>query len=132
MTRALKVGLILPMFSGEPATVLGAARTAEDLGFPAGSAFPFLTARGVNFINNDAINGQSVLAGPGVLSGPARISFTTLLQGFENFGNALGSSLSGPAGATTVWGTFNESPDSIILFPNNVSLQQLESLVLGQ
>ncbi len=33
MSRPLKVGLILPMFSGDPAKVLAAARSAEDLGF---------------------------------------------------------------------------------------------------
>ena len=39
MTRALKVGLILPMFSGGPAKVLGAARSAEELGFDGVFAF---------------------------------------------------------------------------------------------
>ncbi len=37
--RALKVGLILPMFSGDPGKVLGAARAAEDLGFDGVFAF---------------------------------------------------------------------------------------------
>jgi alkanesulfonate monooxygenase SsuD/methylene tetrahydromethanopterin reductase-like flavin-dependent oxidoreductase (luciferase family) len=37
--RALKVGLILPMFSGDPKKVLGAARAAEDLGFDGVFAF---------------------------------------------------------------------------------------------
>jgi alkanesulfonate monooxygenase SsuD/methylene tetrahydromethanopterin reductase-like flavin-dependent oxidoreductase (luciferase family) len=35
----LKVGLILPMFSGDPAKVLSAARAAEDLGFDGVFAF---------------------------------------------------------------------------------------------
>jgi alkanesulfonate monooxygenase SsuD/methylene tetrahydromethanopterin reductase-like flavin-dependent oxidoreductase (luciferase family) len=33
MSRALQVGVILPMFSGDPAKVIGAARSAESLGF---------------------------------------------------------------------------------------------------
>jgi alkanesulfonate monooxygenase SsuD/methylene tetrahydromethanopterin reductase-like flavin-dependent oxidoreductase (luciferase family) len=37
--RALKVGLILPMFSGDTGRVLGAARAAEDLGFDGVFAF---------------------------------------------------------------------------------------------
>jgi hypothetical protein len=101
--------------------------TAEDLGFFGNSISPILTARGVNFINNDAVNGASVLAGPGVLSGPARISFTTLLPGFFNF---TPSSLDGPSQQTVVWGTFDQSPESIIVFPNSFSLQQLEDLIL--
>ena len=35
----MKVGLVLPMFSGEPGKVLGAAREAEDLGFHGVFAF---------------------------------------------------------------------------------------------
>jgi alkanesulfonate monooxygenase SsuD/methylene tetrahydromethanopterin reductase-like flavin-dependent oxidoreductase (luciferase family) len=33
VSRALKIGVILPMFSGDPAKVIGAARSAESLGF---------------------------------------------------------------------------------------------------
>src|SRR5207249_8587093 len=36
---ALKVGIILPMFSGDPAKVLDAARSAESLGFDGVFAF---------------------------------------------------------------------------------------------
>jgi len=39
VSRPLKVGLILPMFSGDPAKVLAAARSAEDLGFDGVFAF---------------------------------------------------------------------------------------------
>jgi hypothetical protein len=106
--------------------------TAEDLGVV--GVTPILAARGVNFINNDPINGQSVLAGPGVLSGPATISFTTLLPGFSNFSQL--DDLSGPFPfgglQTVIWGSFDQSPESIILYPNNFSIQQLEQLILGQ
>jgi alkanesulfonate monooxygenase SsuD/methylene tetrahydromethanopterin reductase-like flavin-dependent oxidoreductase (luciferase family) len=37
--RAIKVGLILPMFSGDPQKVLGAAHAAEDLGYDGLFAF---------------------------------------------------------------------------------------------
>lgn len=39
MSRALKVGVVLPMFSGNPAKVLDAARSAETLGFDGVFAF---------------------------------------------------------------------------------------------
>lgn len=108
--------------------------TAEDLGFNNGG-LPFLTSRGVNFINNDAINGQSVLAGPGILSPPARISFTTVIPGYLNrqpFGFLSGPINSDPFFTPTVWGSFADSPDDIILYPNSFSLQELEQQVLGQ
>src|SRR6266850_2586796 len=101
--------------------------TAEDLGFNA-FGFPFLVSRGVNFINNDGLNGSSVLAGPGVLSGPARISFTNLLPGY--FATENTASGPDPLGFDKVnsWGWIGES-DSLILFPNGFSLQELEQLV---
>ena len=39
LTRAIKVGVILPMFSGDPHKVLAAARAAENLGFDGVFAF---------------------------------------------------------------------------------------------
>jgi hypothetical protein len=106
--------------------------TAEDLGTTLGGA-PFLTRRGVTFINNDALNGVSVLAGPGTLAPPAVVSFTTLLPGFFNSQPAF---LSGPNPDITfrseVWGSFGESPDDIIVYPNRFSLEELEELILGQ
>jgi hypothetical protein len=111
--------------------------TAEDLGFFPGSVAPILTRRGVNFINNDPVNGQSQLAGPGVLSGPARISFSNLLPAYEDFsasGIPGNSFLEGPnpLNRTVIWGWFGESADSIILFPNSFSIQDLEARVLNQ
>jgi hypothetical protein len=104
--------------------------TAEDLGFN-NFGSPVLVARGVTFINNDALNGASVLAGPGVLSGPARISFTNVLPGYFEFQTGA----SGPdrtffSDRSNSWGSFGESPESIILYPNGSSLQELEDLVL--
>jgi hypothetical protein len=106
--------------------------TAEDLGFNAGGA-PVIVRRGVNFVNNDALNGAGTLAGPGVLTGPARISFTNLLPGYFAIESAaIQSGVSGPdpLDKSNSWGWFGESPESIILFPNGSSLQELEDLVL--
>jgi hypothetical protein len=106
--------------------------TAEDLGVSLGGA-PFLTRRGVNFINNDALNGVSVLAGPGNLGPPAVVSFTTLLPGYFN---SQPTFLSGPDPdilfRSEVWGSFGESPDDIIVYPSRFSLEELEGLILGQ
>jgi hypothetical protein len=90
---------------------------------------PVLLSRGVNFINNDALNGQSVLAGPGVLSGPARISFSRLLPAIIddslNFFN-------GPLGTvpTGAWGSFGEAPgpENIIVFPVGMTVELLQDM----
>ena len=84
--------------------------TAEDLGFfPNGT--PILVRRIVNFVDNDPINGQSVLAGPGILTAPAQVRFSNLLPGFfsslpflEAFPfNAWGSFDETTAGPDIVW-----------------------------
>ncbi len=100
--------------------------TAEDLGFNAAGGF-FLVSRGVNFVDNDAINGQSVLGGPGTLEPPARISFTTTVPGFETILDFP----DGPTTKTVAWGSFDQTTN-IIVFPNNFSIQQLEQMILGQ
>ena len=103
--------------------------TAEDLG--AVGAVPVLLRRGVNFINNDALNGQSTLAGPGVLSGPARISFSRVLPALIN--DPLFDFLNGPQGvlSTGAWGSFGESDDSIIVFGTTIEDLQQRVLILG-
>jgi hypothetical protein len=104
--------------------------TAEDLGVSAGG-LPFLVRRSVNFTDNDPLNGQSVLAGPGTLGPPARVSFTTLLPAYFN---SQPNFLSGPevGPLNEIWGSFGESPDSIIVYPSRVSLEDLEAQILGQ
>ena len=101
--------------------------TAEDLGFFAGGE-PILVRRAVNFVDNDAINGQSVLAGPGILTGPARISFSNVLPGFLSSTSFLDNI------PWFIWGSFDETtqPEDMILYPNHFSIQALEALVLGQ
>jgi len=106
--------------------------TAQDLGVTPGGA-PVLTGRGVTFINNDALNPSSVLAGPGVLSSPATISFTTLLPAYFNSQPNL---LSGPQPGgglqggflVSSWGSFGES-DAITVYPSRFSIEELEALL---
>jgi len=102
--------------------------TAEDLGTV--GAFPLLVRRGVNFINNDALNGQGTLAGPGVLTGPARISFSRVLPALIN--DSFLDFLTGPQGVsltTGAWGSFGESPDSIIVY--GTTIEDLEQMATG-
>src|SRR5437660_2060403 len=96
--------------------------TAADLGFfaPPDDDVFVLYDRGFNFVDNDAINGQTVQAGPGILAPQGRITFTTLLPAFLN----SSSFLDGPGAPIEVWGSFDESTN-LILYPNSLSIQQL-------
>jgi hypothetical protein len=100
--------------------------TAEDLGLNPGN-IPFFVRRGVNYVNNDAINGQSVLGGPGTLEPPAVISFTRAIPGYITF-HALPDGP--PMTAPVAWGSFDQTT-IITVYPNDFSLQQLQQMVLG-
>jgi hypothetical protein len=102
--------------------------TAEDIN-PAGVSPPLLR-RGWNFINNDPINGTGTIAGPGVLTGPARITFNRLLPALIN--ESLFDFLNGPIGVSLVtqaWGSFGESEGDIIVY--GTTLEELERVALG-
>jgi hypothetical protein len=94
---------------------------------------PILTRRGVNYINNDTINGRTRTAGPGNLVPPVLISYTDILPGFMNstyWGQTMNQT---NAYQTVIWGTFGPSMDvPITIFPNALSLQQLEEIVQSQ
>jgi hypothetical protein len=98
--------------------------SAEDLGLNPVN-IPFFVGRGVNYVNNDAVNGQSVLGGPGTLEPPAVITFTTAIPGFITFLNFPDGP---PMTAPVAWGSFDQSTN-IIVYPNNFSLQALEQMI---
>jgi alkanesulfonate monooxygenase SsuD/methylene tetrahydromethanopterin reductase-like flavin-dependent oxidoreductase (luciferase family) len=76
MTRALKVGLILPMFSGDPEKVLTAARAAEDLGFDGVFAFDHFFPPGAP-PDRPALEAFTTLAG--VAAATRRVRIGTLV-----------------------------------------------------
>jgi hypothetical protein len=106
---------------------------AMDLGVnPAPASTPVMVRRSLNFINNDAINGQTTHAGPGNLSGPVLFSFTDILPAYMNTTGG-GTPGLGNATRTAVWGSFTASgEDPITIYPNWVSLQQLEQMLESQ
>ena len=104
---------------------------AQDIGVGAGFPAPVLWSRGTTFVNNDAINGNTPHAGPGVVTPPIRITFSDILPGWLNDAdNPIG-----PEGAirTEVWGSFDASMDTpIIIYPDWLSLQELESMIVNE
>jgi hypothetical protein len=91
-----------------------------------------LLRRNTTFINNDAINGTTTHAGPGEITPPIVINYTDILPAFYNDSSTGTPMTQDTATKSMVWGSFGPSMDTpIITYPNWVSLQELENLILG-
>lgn len=103
----------------------------EDLGLVQGA--PVFSSRTStdSWINNDAINGNSALGGPGVIAPPVQITFTSLFPVFLNQNPGFADEFS--ASPVGVWATFDETVDEPILYPayGNLTLDDLRDIVLG-
>ena len=101
--------------------------TAEDLGVTGGGVpAPVYTRRNITFTSNDALNGATTQAGPGTLSGPATISFTTLLPAFLNIDTPFDEANARPP---EVWGAFDGTTNAPVVFPSILSIQYIEQQV---
>ena len=105
--------------------------SAEDLGLDV-DGIPYRTRRSTpNWVNNDALNGQAALAGPGVIQPQAVITFNKVGPHLFNYGppqNFLDES-SGRSGF--LWGFFDGTTNAPVVFPDGASIQELEQQVLG-
>ena len=115
----------------------------EDLGFTDDNdPSPIIVGRGVNFVNNDALNGNTVRGGPGVLQPPIVISYTDQLPVYRE----VASPTSEPVGPdpfdpfnptstlfffsrSVIWGSFDATDTPPIIYPNSISLSDLEAAV---
>jgi hypothetical protein len=114
---------------------------AGDLGVaPVGAPVPVLWARSGTgaWANNAALNTQpgsvGPTAGPGVIQPQAVITFSKLGPYLIN---ATGNGISllteaSPDAIGVIWGSFDGTTNAPIIYPNGVSIQQLEQQVLGQ
>lgn len=102
--------------------------TAEDLGLTisaSGVPVPLIIRRTAGFVSNDAINGNTTKAGPGIIQAPITISFTFLLPGYFNDDQFLGESTD----RTEVWGSFDGSTNAPVIYPSILSIQDIERQV---
>jgi hypothetical protein len=106
--------------------------SAYDLGLST-SFKPNIMSRNVAFVNEDAINGTgSTHAGPGELATPVVFNYTDILPGYINSSTSGGALTQTNAVRTLVWGSFGPSMDTPIqIYPNWISLQELENMILG-
>jgi len=111
---------------------------AEDLGVTQ-SGLPLLFTRTdtANWVNNDALNGSTTLDGPGIIQGPVFLTYSKIgpyIYGLEGYYPASGAtnSLATAVGSLTgfVWGSFDGTTNAPKLFPTDISVPDLEWLVL--
>ena len=102
--------------------------TAADLGVDGGGA-PILFSRTITYLDNSLLNtgaGGAGIAGPGTIDGPVQINFSRIGPFTRHFGD--GPEQLGTAGL--VWGSFDASTNAPVIFPSEISMQELEQIVL--
>jgi len=102
----------------------------QDLGLAQGTPIASRRSGTAGWANNDLLNGQSTLGGPGVIQPQSRIFFSDVLPFFFNSdpGTLDDQFLSG----SFVWGSFDGSTNTPVVFPTylGITLQDLQSVVL--
>jgi hypothetical protein len=107
--------------------------SAADLGVTQGST-PVRASRSANFVNNAALNSQAPnQGGPGTIEPTVNITFNkvgpSILNQFPGFVTEESALTSG--GQLFVWGSFDASPKPPIVYPNDISLEQIEQIIVG-
>jgi hypothetical protein len=104
--------------------------TAEDLGTV--STFPVIarrtTAAAPAWLNNNLINGQATLAGPGIIQPQVVITFNKVGPSFGNNTFFLDEAGNFP---NFVWGSFDGSTNLPVVYPIGSSIFDLEFQVLS-
>lgn len=104
--------------------------SAEDLGLTdKGNPITIARTDTANWANNDALNGQATLAGPGVIQPQVVITFSKLGPYIYNWTPNFLDEVNGFPGF--LWGSFDGSTNAPVVFPDGVSIQYLEQQVLS-
>jgi len=88
-----------------------------------------ITADTTGWANNNLINGQSSFNGPGVIQPQVRIFYSALLPFF--FNSDPGTLDDEFQFGSFVWGSFDGSTNAPVIFPNFLSVRDLQNFVLG-
>lgn len=105
---------------------------AGDLGVTTGEVIePVPWARTPGFVSNAQLNGQAAQAGPGVIRGPITISLTTLYPAFLN-DTASYFLTEEAASRSVVWGSFDGSTNTPVVYPDYISIRDIERQVLNR
>jgi hypothetical protein len=105
--------------------------SAADLGATSTDIQP-LYVRSPGWVNNDALNGQTIIGGPGIISPQVAITFSKV--GFNNLNIDAGlfSFLDeyNPFFTGFLWGSFDGTTNAPIVYPTGTSIEALEQAVL--
>lgn len=103
---------------------------AEDLGLFGGSVVPILFERSdtAAWINNDALNGQATLDGPGVIPPQVVLTYGKIGPYFINVAPNFLGEINSRQGVS--WGSFDGSTNEPVVFPVGTSIQDLEQQIL--
>ncbi len=111
--------------------------SAEDLGLD-GFGNPIFIRRtfaaGPVWVNNNGLNGQAALAGPGVINGQVVLTFNKVgpyfyNQGPDADGNMFLDEITSFGGF--IWGSFDGTTNAPVVYPIGSSIQELEQQILG-
>jgi hypothetical protein len=116
---------------------------AGDLGVTANAPFPVGITRSANFSNQAALNtlgDPAIQGGPGVNFPPINISFSKIgpfmlnsYPGFIREASPLNNILSGfTTAGTFLWGSFDGSTNAPIIFPKDITIEQIEARTAGR
>ncbi len=129
ITNSVEVPQTVRRIISQPDVIL----VSEDLGVGT-QGVPFLLRRtGTDaWINNDALNGNGAQGGPGVIPPQVRLSFTDQLPYFLNSADPFIQNITHQSAiGGAVWGSFDGSTNAPVVYPDFLSLQQLENLILN-
>lgn len=107
--------------------------TAQDLGIIRESV-PLTYVRSANYQNNAALNSTTQGGGPGTITPTSIVSFSTLLPSLwrENPGLITEEADIFSRFQYGLWGYFDGTTNPPVVFPKDITLEQLENLVLGR
>ncbi len=97
---------------------------AADLGIAADGS-PFFYAKAMALTSQDALNGSTVLSGPGTISPPHVITFSKLGEYLIN--SPGGGQTDGFPGV--LWGAYDGTTNEPVVFPQGASIRALERLI---
>ncbi len=103
--------------------------TAEDLGLDdGGSPIGIRRTETTTWANNSALNGQAALAGPGVILPTVVIAFSKVGAFIYNSEESNLDEKFGTAGF--VWGSFDGTTNAPVIYPDGVTIQDLERQIM--
>jgi hypothetical protein len=104
--------------------------SAEDIGLDsAGNPVAISRTATSGWANNDALNGQAALNGPGVVQPQVVITFNKIGPYQFNYDPYFLDEANSFAGF--LWGSFDGTTNPPVVYPSGISIQDLEQQVLG-